>query len=177
MRLLEFRLAERRTQVLLQRGLPTRILSPRGDVMRTTLLIAAMVFGLGAPALASGTVRIQQSNGTVQTYTGVTFRVVNKTLMLTSADKVSTVVISGGTCAHNSNLVRCTGGGLSLQQDGKTHNIPFKTAAFYFNVTNQDQTVPQSTMKVGPHSVVFSAQTAKGTSISGDGKLDQEVQK
>jgi hypothetical protein len=146
---------------------------PRWLVFRT-ILAAAFVVGLGAPALATGTVRVQQSDGSVQRYTNVELRIVNKTLTLTSADKVSTVVISGASCVHSGDLVRCTGGGLSLRQTGKTHTIPFKTATFYFNPTDQDQSLPLSTVKVGAHSVIFATQTAKGTYINGNGKLDQE---
>ena len=71
--------------------------APRKDVtMRPVgLVVAALVLAMSAPALATGNVRIQQSDGSVKTYTGVTMKVANKTLTLISADKVSTVVISG----------------------------------------------------------------------------------
>lgn len=91
-----------------------------------------------------------------------------------SADKVSTVVVSGADCAREGDIVRCTGGGFSLVQDRKSHNIPFKTATFYFNLTDQDQTLPLSTTKIAAHSVLFAVQTAKGTYITGKGRLDEE---
>jgi hypothetical protein len=137
-------------------------------------IAVAFVLTLSAPALATGNVRIQQSNGSVQTYTGVTMKVANKTLTLISADKVSTVAISGADCAHTGDIVRCTGGGFSLLQDSKRHIVPFKTATFYFNPTDQDQPLPHSATKIAAHSVVFTIQTAKGTHITGNGKLDQE---
>jgi hypothetical protein len=135
--------------------------------------IDVLFLGLVAPAAATGTVRIQQHDNSVQTYTGVYMRIVNKTLMLTSADKVSTVVISGGACDHRGDLITCKGGGISLHQDG-THTIPFRSATFYFNLSDQDQLLPLSTVKLGPHSVIFAAHTAKGTYITGSGRLDQE---
>jgi hypothetical protein len=134
----------------------------------------AIVTVPSAPALATGSVRIQQRDGSVQTYTGVTLKVANKTLTLISADKVSTVAISGAVCAPDGAIVRCTGGGFSLLQDGQKHIVPFKTATFYFNPTDQDQLLPLSTTKISPHSVIFAVQTAKGTYITGNGKLDQE---
>jgi hypothetical protein len=136
----------------------------------------ALVLAFPMLAGATGTVRIQQNNGSVQTYTGVLLKIVNKTLTLTSADGVSTVVISGVDCGdiNTAEVVRCTGGKMSLQQDGATNNIPFKHATFYFNLTDQDQTLPLSTMKIGQHSVMFAAQTAKGTFITGEGRLDKE---
>ena len=138
------------------------------------LIVIALVVALSAPASATGTVRIQQRDGSVQTYTGVTLKAANKSLTLVSADKVTTVVISGADCAHDGAIVRCMGGGFSLLQDGKRHNVPFKTATFYFNLTDQDQSLPLSTTKVPAHSVIFAVQTAKGTYITGNGKLDQE---
>jgi hypothetical protein len=138
------------------------------------LIVTVFVLALTAPASATGTVRIQQRDGTVQTYTGVTLKVSNKTLILISADKFSTVVLSGADCAHDGAIVRCTGGGFSLVQQGKRHNVAFKSATFYFNLTDQDQSLSLSTTKVAPHSVLFAVVTAKGTYITGNGKLDQE---
>jgi hypothetical protein len=137
-------------------------------------IVVALVLALSAPALATGTVRIQQRDGSVRTYTGVILKVANKTLTLTSADKVTTVAIKGGDCSQDGAIVRCTGGGFSLLQDGKRHTVPFRTATFYFNLTDQDQPLPLSTTKIAAHSVLFAVQTAKGTYVTGNGKLDQE---
>jgi hypothetical protein len=137
-------------------------------------IVVALVLALSAPASATGTVRIQQRDGSVRSYTGVTLKAANRSLTLISADKVTTVVISGADCARDGAIVRCMGGGFSLLQDGKRHNVPFKTATFYFNLTDQDQLLPLSTTKVPAHSVIFAVQTAKGTYITGNGKLDQE---
>jgi hypothetical protein len=137
-------------------------------------IVVAFVLVLAAPALATGNVRIQQSDGSVQTYTGVKMKIANKTLTLTSADKVSTVVISGADCAHAGDIVRCTGGGFSLLQDGKRHTVPFKAATFYVNPTGENQPLPHSTSMIPSRSVDFVIQTAKGTHITGGGKLDQE---
>ncbi len=138
------------------------------------LIFAAFVLALSAPAWATGNLRIQQSDGSVQTYTGVTMKVANKSLTLISADKVSTVVISGAACAHNRAIIKCTGGGFSLLQDRQRHMVPFKAATFYFNTSGQSQPLPASTNTIAPYSVVFAVLTAKGTHVTGSGKLDQE---
>lgn len=140
-------------------------------------VFAGLFLSLVAPAAATGTVRIQQYDNTVQMYTGVHMRIVGKTLALTSADGVSTVVISGGSCDRTNEPVRCSGGGMSLKQNGADHRIPFKSATFYFNLTDQYQQLPLSTVKIGPHSVIFIAHTAKGTYITGNGTLDKEPAK
>ncbi|MGA7201538.1 MAG: hypothetical protein WBX26_06900 [Candidatus Cybelea sp.] len=138
------------------------------------LIVIAFMLGLCAPALATGSVRIQQRDGSVQTYTGVTLKVANKTLTLISADKVSTVVISGASCAHDGAIVHCAGGRFTFLRDGIKHTVAFKTATFYFNLTDQDQVLSLSTTKIAAHSVIFAVQTKKGTYITGNGKLDQE---
>lgn len=143
-------------------------------VKAVSLIVIAFVIALSARASASGTVRIQQRDGSVQTYTGVAMKAANKSLTFISADKVTTVVISGAHCTHEGALVRCMGGGFSLLQDGKKHIVAFKTATFYFNLTDQEQPLPLSTSKIAAHSVIFAVQTAKGTYITGNGKLDQE---
>jgi hypothetical protein len=140
--------------------------------MRYIFGIAAMLVVMAAPAYATGTVRIQQHNDTVQNYTGVNMRIVKKTLLLTSEDKISTVEISGGSCTDADGLKRCNAKQLSLQQSGSLHVIPFVSATFYFNLTDQDETLPLSTTKVPANSVLFAAKTIKGTYITGSGKLD-----
>jgi hypothetical protein len=134
---------------------------------------ATLAIVLSVPALATGSVQIQQRDGSVKKYTGVILKVANKTLTLTSADKISTVSVSGADCAPDGPIVKCTGGGFSLMQDGQRHIVPFKSATFYFNPTDQDQQLPLSTTKIGPRSVIFAVQTAKGTYITGNGKLDE----
>jgi hypothetical protein len=146
----------------------------RAIVWPAALLGAALLLVSSAPAGATGNVRIQQGNGSVKTYPGVTFKVAKRSLTLTSADKVSTVVISGATCVPNADIIRCTGGGFTLLQDGARHRIPFKAATFYFNLNDQDRSLPLSTTKIGAHSVVFAVETAKGLDITGSGRLDEE---
>jgi hypothetical protein len=46
--------------------------------MRSVGLIVAFVLALSTPASAAGNVRIQQRDGAIRTYTGVTFKIANK---------------------------------------------------------------------------------------------------
>ncbi|MBV8626715.1 MAG: hypothetical protein JO371_02435, partial [Paraburkholderia sp.] len=73
-----------------------------------SMAVAGLTLITFSPAAATGTVRIQQNDGSVQTYTNVSFVVRNKALYVTSADKVSTVVIDGGTCNRTGDLYRCS---------------------------------------------------------------------
>jgi hypothetical protein len=140
--------------------------------MRYFVSIAALAVAMTAPAWATGSLKIQQSNNTIQSYTDVGIRIVGKTLMLTSEDKVSVVIISGGSCTDDNGLKRCNAKQLSMEENGTMHVIPFVSATFYFNLTDGDLMLPLSTMKIAPNSVIFSAKTDKGTYITGSGMLD-----
>jgi hypothetical protein len=140
--------------------------------MRYFVSIAALAVATTAPAWATGTLKIQQNNNSIKTYTDVGLRIVGKTLMLTSADKYSTVIISGGSCDDVGGLKRCNAKQLSMEENGATHVIPFVNATFYFNLTDGDLTLPLSTVKLAPNSVIFATKTAKGTYITGSGTLD-----
>lgn len=140
--------------------------------MRYLFSIAAFAVATTAPAWATGTLKIQQNNNSISTYTDVGIKIVGKTLMLTSADKVSTVIISGGSCVDDNGLKRCNAKQLSMDEDGTMHVIPFVNATFYFNLTDGELMLPLSTIKIMPNSVIFSAKTAKGTYITGSGTID-----
>jgi hypothetical protein len=144
-----------------------------GAMVKHIALIAAIFVAAQTAAVsAAGSVQIQQSNGAVKTYAGVTLRVAHASLTLISADKVSTVVIGGADCVPVGNITRCSGGNFALLQDGKKRAIAGKASTFYVNSTNRDLTLPLSTAKIAAHSVVFALETAKGTDVTGSGKLD-----
>ena len=143
--------------------------------MRYLFGIAALALATTVPAWATGTLKIQQNDNSISTYTDVGIKIVGKTLMLTSADKWSTVIISGGSCVDDSGLKRCNAKQLSMDEDGTMHVIPFVNATFYFNLTDADVMLPLSTIKIAPNSVIFSAKTAKGTYITGSGTIDGKV--
>jgi hypothetical protein len=149
------------------------------------LLVVGFALFLPASAFATGTIRMQQHDKSVETYAGVVMKIKANMLELTSPDGVSTVEVGviGGDCAPTNGVVYCTGGKMSLLQHGKMNVIPLKAAKFYVNSTNQEQSsdalagvlsaagCPVAS-KVGPHTVVFAVLTQKGTHIIGNGKLD-----
>ena len=67
------------------------------------------IFGLLsiAPAGATGTMRVQQSNGTVQVYHDVLIRVAQRTLRIGSKDRKGVLVIDRAACTYAGSLLRC----------------------------------------------------------------------
>jgi hypothetical protein len=141
-------------------------------VKHIALIATIFVAAQTAAVSAAGSVQIQQSNGSVKTYAGVTLKVAHASLTLTSADKVSSVVVGGADCVPVGDITRCSGGKFAFLQDGKKRAIPEKASTFYVNSTDRDLTLPLSTSKIAAHSVVFALETAKGTDLTGSGKLD-----
>ena len=143
-----------------------------------TLLAAAFLAMLGVacatPASATGWIRIQQHDNTVQKYDHVTLGLSKHGLTFVSADKVTTALIHGGQCDDEGQLKHCTAKSMTLVQDGVRQEVAVDHATFYFNLTDQDQNLPLSTIKLAPHSVVFSMKTAHGTYVTGSGKIDKE---
>jgi hypothetical protein len=105
--------------------------------MRSGLLLVVLriVLVLPASAFAAGTVRIVQSDGTLQAYPGVAITMKSDKLWMTSPDQVSTLTIAvrGADCWPENGVVYCADGEMSLHQAGKVTAIPFTAAKFYFN--------------------------------------------
>jgi hypothetical protein len=148
-------------------------------------MTVGVVLLLPVSAMATGSIRMEQYDKSVQTYIGVVMKVQANTLELTSPDGVSKVAIavSGGDCWRANGIIYCAGGTMSLRQAGKVNFIQLKAAKFYLNSTDQEQWSDslgamltsagcQGAAKVAPHSVVFAILTEKGTHIIGNGKLD-----
>jgi hypothetical protein len=150
-----------------------------------SLLALIVVVVLPASAFAAGTVRIVQNDGTLQAYPGVAMTMKGDKLWMTSPDQVSTLTIAvrGANCWPENGVVYCADGEMSLHQAGKVTAIPFTAAKFYFNLTDKEQSAGplagvfggvgcEAASSIGPRTVVFAVMTAKGTHITGNGKLD-----
>lgn len=131
----------------------------------------AVVILTVAPASATGTIKVQQVNGSIQTYPNSTMQAGNKTLRLTSADKKGTLVITDAACSYVEKLLRCLPYSVDLLQDGK-HPIPLATGTIYFNTTDSNQTLKYSSKQVPPNSVYGAFQTVHGTFVTIEGELD-----
>lgn len=142
--------------------------------LHAAAFLAFVGVACATPASATGWVRIQQHDNMTQKYENVMLELSKTGLTFVSADKASTARIYGGQCEDEGQLKHCTAKSMTLVQDGATREIAIDHATFYFNLTDQDQNLPLSTLKLAPHSVVFSMKTAKGTYVTGSGKLDKE---
>lgn len=142
-------------------------------------VVASLGFLLGAtaaPSAASGLTRIQQSDGTVQTYPDAHLRLRGNTLWITSADKRGVLEVVNGACSYAGELQRCLTGAVTLHQHGLTHAIAIEHGTVYLNLTPDAQTLPHSGDQLAPHDVLVAFRTQRGTFVSVRGTLDEVSQ-
>ncbi|HTJ27410.1 MAG TPA: hypothetical protein VMA36_14710 [Candidatus Limnocylindria bacterium] len=148
-------------------GTPTRAGSSTAAV---ALIVLAGALA-PSPALALGTVRIQQSDASVQNYPDVTMRLTDAALLLTSADRVSTLLVSRTNCVPDGTLVRCSPTRVVLQKGGKSYPIDMASATLYLNLRDTDEPLSFSSLRLAPSSVLLTIRTHKGTYITGSGRF------
>jgi hypothetical protein len=142
-----------------------------------TALLAASTLVLTslAPARASGTVQVQQSDGSIQKYPNATIVVSNKTLRITTADKKGTLVIDRAACSLIGKVMRCLPYSMSLDQGGGAHPLDFQRGTVYLNGTDTPQPLPATSAKLPPNSIMLSLTTWIGTVVNVTGTIDKQT--
>jgi hypothetical protein len=143
--------------------------------LRTVALAAAAVASVAGIACAKGTLTIQQSNGTINTYPNVTIKVIHNALYLTSADGEGTLIINRAACSYQGQILACLPTSVALVQAGATSPVDLTTGTVYVNTTDTDQQLVLSSRKLQPHSILLSFTTKKGTYVNSTGRIDQVV--
>ena len=138
----------------------------------TFALLFLALLAPAAPALAKGTVTIQNADGTKHVYKNATLTVHGKTLWLTTADKKGTLIITDAACTNDENkLMRCLPYKAILQQNG-TDALTISSGTIYYNPTSAPLTLKYSSSQVPPNGVIALFKTKAGTYVTVDGKLD-----
>ncbi|MGB6986869.1 MAG: hypothetical protein WBD74_12915 [Candidatus Aquilonibacter sp.] len=142
--------------------------------MRIAPIAAAALLFLGAlgPALAAGTLRIQESDGSVRTYTNVSVKVVHQTLRIRSADGKGTLIVNQAACSFVGKIQRCYPLKVSLEQSGATKPIDLKRGTIYVNTSGDVQQLPLSAQQLPSHGILLSFVTDIGTYVTMTGKVD-----
>lgn len=135
-------------------------------------MAAMLFFGTLGPALASGTLRSQESDGTVRTYDNVSIKVVNHTLRITTHDGKGTLVVSQAACSYVGEIKRCYPTKITLEQGGAMKPIDLKNGTIYVNTTDQPQPLQFTSHQLPPGGILFSIKTDIGTYVTVTGKVD-----
>ncbi|MGC1380653.1 MAG: hypothetical protein WA814_06470 [Candidatus Baltobacteraceae bacterium] len=146
---------------------------------RTTIARAALATILAlacvplARAAATGTVRIEQPDGSAKTYFNVRIVIWNESMAFTSSDGQGTVVLGKAACAKIGELVRCLPYDATLFQGGRTLHIALQTGTVWLNPSQSTQTLSHSTTQLPPRGVLLAVKTKKGTYVTLTGVVDK----
>ncbi len=147
-----------------------------GRTLTAALLALVTWFALvPAPAGATGTVTIRQSDGHINVYQNVQIKIIHSALFVTTADGEGTLVIHRAACSYQGDLLVCFATSATLVQAGKTSPLDFKSGTAYVNETDAPLPLTLSTTKAPPNSIVLTFTTARGTYVGITGRFDQVV--
>jgi hypothetical protein len=136
------------------------------------LLVCAAAAACIAPAGATGTVRVQQSDGTVKLYENVSIHFRHGHLRLTSADGKGTLIIDHSACSFINEIERCLPLDVKLDQDGAVHAMQLADGQVFVNSSDSTQQLTFSSHTMEPHSVYVTIRTQRGTYITAKGTID-----
>ena len=146
-------------------------------ITRSVLAIVSLALAAAwlAPAAAGakGVTLIQESNGTVKTYSDVYMAVAGQMLTLRSSDKKGTLTIATGACSFDKNVQRCLPYSVILTQNGNTHKIALSYGTVFLNLTNEAHYLPRSSEMLAPRTLLVLFKTAHGTYVTIKGTLDE----
>ena len=124
-------------------------------------------------AQAKGTIRVQQSDGSVQTFDDVTFRVKNRTMSIETHDKAGTLIITDAACSLGGNkILMCLPYSMELKQGGQTRPLDFERGTVYYNKSDAKQTLSLSSTQLPPNGVLGALRSTRGTYVTFSGTLD-----
>ena len=135
----------------------------------TALLVALT----NLPAIAKGTVRVDQHDGTVQTYSDGVIHIVGDTVRISSPDNQDTLIVSHAACSFTGVIQRCLPYRIRLHRNGAIHTIGFDHGTVYLNLSGAVQQLPRSSTQLPPNGVLVFVRTTHGTSIAVRGTIDE----
>lgn len=144
--------------------------------VRTAALQLALIYAIFPMlAQAKGTVRVQQPNGSVQTYDNASFRVVGRTMQIMTNDKAGTLIINDAACSMGDNkILTCLPYAMELKQGGQTRQLDFHRGTVYYNRSDTKQNLSRSSTQLPPNGVLGALKSKRGTYVTFSGTLDSK---
>jgi hypothetical protein len=134
----------------------------------------AVFLALGTSiASAEGTVRVNQHDGSIQTYANSVIRVAGDTVRVFSPDNRDTLIISHAACSYVGDVQRCLPYRLALRRNHADHPIGFDHGTVYLNLGSTAESLPRSSAQIPANGIVVFVRTARGTSIAVRGTIDK----
>ena len=139
------------------------------------LLVCAAAAACIAPAGATGTVRVQQNNGTAKLYENVTIHFRHGHLRLISSDGKGTLIIDHSACSFINEIERCLPLDVKLDQGGTVRALGLADGTVFVNDTDSVQQLTFSSHRLPPHSIYLTIRTQHGTYVTAKGAIDGSI--
>lgn len=143
------------------------------SLSRLSCLLLLCFGSLLTVAQSKGTVRVQQTNGTVQIYNNVAIDIVGRTLRLTTADGKGTLVIDRAACSYSGEIQVCLPYQATLRQRGTSNPINIAKGTAYVNLTGVKQQLSLSSTQLPSRGILMAIRTKAGTYLTLTGEIDQ----
>ncbi len=139
-------------------------------------LAVVAVAGFTRAANATGTVLVQQRDGSTKTYHDVRIHVQSESMWITSRDGKGTIVLGKAACMEVGELLRCVPYDATLFQNGETRHIALQSGTVWVNPSKTMQQLTDSSTQLPPRGVLLAVKTKAGTYVTLSGIVD-EIQK
>jgi hypothetical protein len=124
------------------------------------------------PAWAKGEISVENSDGAVDTYSGVEISNTNDIIYFKDPEGGSTLLITKNECSKEGDLLVCNKARMGIDTDGILEELAVKEIHLFINETNKAQPIQGSQVTMSPGTILLEAVTNKGAYITGLGKID-----
>lgn len=124
-------------------------------------------------ASATGTARIQATDGSTKTYANVHIAVWDEDLVITSSDGQGSVAFGKASCTKIGELLRCLPWDATLFQNGERRHIALQSGTVWLNPSATSQQLSHSSAQLPPHGVMLAVRTKRGTYVTLTGVVDE----
>lgn len=138
-----------------------------------TICLSGVLAAASSRVNATGTMSIQQRDGSIKTYKNVSVRVNDANIALISSDGNGMLVVGKSACTKVGELLRCFAYDATLDQYGDSYHIRLQSGTVWLNPTTNKQPLSYSSTQLPPRGVQVSIRTRAGTYVSLTGTVDE----
>jgi hypothetical protein len=131
-----------------------------------------MAFALQIPALATGEINVEHSNGDIDTYSDVSIANAPQVLYIKSKEGNTMLLITKNECKKEGELLVCDKARAGVDTNGVMEELNMKEIILFINPTKTRQPIEGSKITLSPETFLLEMSTANGNYITGAGKID-----
>ncbi|MBV9699425.1 MAG: hypothetical protein JO078_04795 [Candidatus Eremiobacteraeota bacterium] len=147
--------------------------APQARALWALLVTLLTIAATSSAASATGTVRVQQRDGTAKTYTNVHIAIKDEAMAITSSDGKGTLVLGKAACTKVDELIECLPYDATLFQNGRLFHIRLQSGTVWLNPSMTRQRLTHSSTELPPRGVELAVTTMRGTYVTMTGVVDE----